>query len=170
MNKPLSVPLKWCNLNVKKIQSFQDIFVHWWSFFYSLPRQKLNPGLRGHKHLTESKDLRLWFQSPAAHAGNFSTLDWKKINKALSVRVIIICSDQWRDSHKDVGWASTLPESILHKIIIITWFLLTLWFILISIWQQEFSPWYFMWLFVRRSQSIQWFFIWGRRFSPANIS
>jgi len=41
---------------------------------------------------------------------------------ALSVRVIVICSDHkllWRDSYKGVGYASTLPESILHKIIII---------------------------------------------------
>jgi len=46
----------------------------------------------------------------------------KKINKALSVRVIVICSGHkllWRDSYKDVGCASTLPESILHKIMII---------------------------------------------------
>jgi len=46
----------------------------------------------------------------------------KKINKALSVRVIVICSDHkhlWRDSYKGVGHTSTLLESILHKIIII---------------------------------------------------
>jgi len=50
----------------------------------------------------------------------------KKINEALSVRVIVICSDHkllWRDSYKGVGCASTLPESILHKIIIIVTFL-----------------------------------------------
>jgi len=43
-------------------------------------------------------------------------------NKALSVRVIVICSGHkhlWRDSYKGVGHASTLLESILHKIIII---------------------------------------------------
>jgi len=46
----------------------------------------------------------------------------KKINKAFSVRVIVICSDHkllWRDSYKGIGHASTLPEPILHKIIII---------------------------------------------------
>jgi len=46
----------------------------------------------------------------------------KKINKALSVRVIAICSGHkllWRDSYKGAGCASTSPESILHKIIII---------------------------------------------------
>jgi len=46
----------------------------------------------------------------------------KKINKALSVRVIVICSGHkllWPDSYKGVGRASTLTESILHKIIII---------------------------------------------------
>jgi len=78
--------------------------------------------LRGHRHLTENKDLRLWVQSPAIHASNFSTLDCKKSTKALSVRVIVICSDHkllWRDSYKGVGHASKLPESILHKIIII---------------------------------------------------
>jgi len=35
-------------------------------------------------------------------------------NKALSVRVIVICSGHkllWRDSDKGVGWASTQPES-----------------------------------------------------------
>jgi len=51
----------------------------------------------------------------------------KKINKALSDREIVICSGHkllWRDSDKGVGCASTLPESILHKIIIIKIFLL----------------------------------------------
>jgi len=46
----------------------------------------------------------------------------KKINKALSVRVIVICSGHkllWRDSYKGVGCTSTSPESVLHKIIII---------------------------------------------------
>jgi len=46
----------------------------------------------------------------------------KKINKAPSVRVIVICSDHrllWRDSYKGVGGSSTSPDSILHKIIII---------------------------------------------------
>jgi len=46
----------------------------------------------------------------------------KIINKALSVRVIVICSGHkllWRDSYKSVGHASTLPKSITHKIIII---------------------------------------------------
>jgi len=53
---------------------------------------------------------------------NFSTPDLKKINKAPSVGVIVICSDHrllWRDSDKDVDQKSTLPESIVHKIIII---------------------------------------------------
>jgi len=61
-------------------------------------------------------------QSPAVHASNFSTLDWKKINKTFSVRVIVICSDHrllWQDSGKGVDYALTLLESILHKIIII---------------------------------------------------
>jgi len=60
--------------------------------------------------------------SPAAHASNFSTRIAKKINKALSVRVKVICSDHkllWWDSQKGVGLTSTSPESILHKIIII---------------------------------------------------
>jgi len=46
----------------------------------------------------------------------------QKINKALLVSVIVICSDHkpiWRDFYKGVGQASTSPESILHKIIII---------------------------------------------------
>jgi len=46
----------------------------------------------------------------------------KKINKALSVRVMVICSDHkllWRDSQKGIGRASTLPEAVLHKITII---------------------------------------------------
>jgi len=46
----------------------------------------------------------------------------KKINKALSVRVIVICSDHrvlWRDSCKGVDRALKPDESILHKIIII---------------------------------------------------
>jgi len=46
----------------------------------------------------------------------------KKINMALSVRVIVICSDHRflrQDSYKGVGHVSTLPESILCKIIII---------------------------------------------------
>jgi len=45
----------------------------------------------------------------------------KKINKALSVRVIVICSDHkflWRHSYKGVDRTSTSPGSILHKIII----------------------------------------------------
>jgi len=62
-------------------------------------------------------------QSPAAHAGNFLTQDCKKINKALSVGVILICSDHkllWQDSFKVVDGASMLPEStILHRIIIL---------------------------------------------------
>jgi len=46
----------------------------------------------------------------------------KKINKALSVRVIVICRGHkllWQDSYKGVDRASISPESILHKIIII---------------------------------------------------
>jgi len=46
----------------------------------------------------------------------------KKINKALSVRVIVICGGHKhlsRDSYKGVGHASTSLESILHKIIIV---------------------------------------------------
>jgi len=46
----------------------------------------------------------------------------KKINKALSVRVLVICSGYkllWRDFYKGVGRASISPESKLHKIIII---------------------------------------------------
>jgi len=40
----------------------------------------------------------------------------------LSVRVIIICSDRkllLRNTYKGVGRTSTMPDSILHKIIII---------------------------------------------------
>jgi len=47
----------------------------------------------------------------------------KKINMALSVSLIVISSYHrllWWDSYKGVGLASTLPESKLHKIIIIT--------------------------------------------------
>jgi len=46
----------------------------------------------------------------------------KKINKAPSVRVIVICSDHrllWQDSYKGVDRALTPDDSILHKIIII---------------------------------------------------
>jgi len=46
----------------------------------------------------------------------------KKINKAPSVRVIVICSDHrplWRDSDKGTDHASILSESALHYIIII---------------------------------------------------
>jgi len=45
----------------------------------------------------------------------------QNFNKA-SIRLIVIRSDPkllWRDSYKFVGCASTLPESLLHKIIII---------------------------------------------------
>jgi len=38
----------------------------------------------------------------------------KKINKALSVRVKVVCSDHkllWWDSYKGVGRASTLPDA-----------------------------------------------------------
>jgi len=47
----------------------------------------------------------------------------KRINKTPSVRVIVIFSDHkllWRDSFKDVDFALTSDESILHKIIIIS--------------------------------------------------
>jgi len=50
----------------------------------------------------------------------FQTWIAKKINKAHSVRVIVICSDQrllWRDSYKDVDNGLTSDESKLHKII-----------------------------------------------------
>jgi len=80
------------------------------------------PWLRGHRHLTKNKDLRLWVQTPAAHASNFQPQIAKKINKAPSVSVIVICSDHrflWQDSFKGVDRASTLVDSILHKIIII---------------------------------------------------
>jgi len=73
-------------------------------------------------HPTENIDLRLWVQSPAAHANNFSTPCCKKINNVSSVRVIVICSDHkllWQDSYKGVDRALTPNESILHKIIII---------------------------------------------------
>jgi len=47
----------------------------------------------------------------------------KIIKEALSVRVIVICSDhkkcQWCDSYKGAGQASTSLESLLHKIIMI---------------------------------------------------
>jgi len=45
----------------------------------------------------------------------------KKINRAPTVRVIVISSDHkllWQDSNKGVGSASTSPESTLHKMII----------------------------------------------------
>jgi len=81
-------------------------------------------GLRGHKHLVENEDLRLWVQSPAS-TSNFSSQDWKNINKAPSIRVIIICSDHgllWRDSYKGIDGALTLPESKLLKIINVSFF------------------------------------------------
>jgi len=34
---------------------------------------------RGHRHLTENKDLQLWVQIQAAHASNFLNPDCKKI-------------------------------------------------------------------------------------------
>jgi len=56
-------------------------------------------------------------------ASNFSTPDCIKINKALSVRVIVICRDYnfyGRTLKKiKVLVASTLLESILHTMIII---------------------------------------------------
>jgi len=79
--------------------------------------------LRDLRHLTENKDPRWWVQSLATHASNFSTPACKKKStNALSVRVILFCSDHklpWQDSYKGVGSTSTLPESILHKIFII---------------------------------------------------
>jgi len=91
-------------------------------WFYSYSGTTGSPWPRSHRHLTENY-LRLWVWSPAAQASNFSTTDCKKINKALSVRVIVICSDRhkllWCDSYKGVGCVSTFPEYILHKIIII---------------------------------------------------
>jgi len=53
----------------------------------------------------------------------FQPCSAKKISKELSVKVIVICSGHkllWQDSDKGVGHASTLPESILHRIITIT--------------------------------------------------
>jgi len=52
----------------------------------------------------------------------FNPIFQKKINKALSVRVLVICSDPrllWQDSYKGVGRASTLPEAMPHKMVII---------------------------------------------------
>jgi len=77
-------------------------------------------GLRGHRHLTENHDLRSWDKSPG-HAGNFSTPDCKKIIKAPSVRVMVICSDQnFYDSDKGVDRALTSNESMLEKTIILS--------------------------------------------------
>jgi len=56
-------------------------------------KQYKSKGIILSNHLNENEDLRLWVQSPAAHASNFSTPDCKIINKSLSVRVIVICSD-----------------------------------------------------------------------------
>jgi len=84
--------------------------------------------LRGHRHLSEVWDVRLWVQSLALRASSFLTPDCKKINKAPSVRVIVICSEHrllWRDSYQGVGHTSTSPDSILNKIIVIsfcTWY------------------------------------------------
>jgi len=47
------------------------------------------PWLRGHRHLTESKDLRLWDQSPATHASNFQTLDWKKSTRHPTKKITV---------------------------------------------------------------------------------
>jgi len=78
--------------------------------------------VRGHRHLTENKDLGLWVQSPAAQQF-FNPGLQKIINiKVPSVRVIVICSCHrllWRDSDKGVDCPLTLLESIPHKIIII---------------------------------------------------
>jgi len=76
--------------------------------------------LRGHNDLTENEDLRLWVQSIASMPAIFQSWIAKKINKALSVWLIVICCDLRllrRNSYKDVDHALTLPESILHKII-----------------------------------------------------
>jgi len=73
-------------------------------------------GPSGQRDLTENNDLR------QPMLAIFSTPNCKKINEAPSVRIIVIWSDHrllWRDSDKDVDCALTLPESIMHKIIII---------------------------------------------------
>jgi len=71
--------------------------------------------LRGHRHLAKNLSLRFWVQYLAAHASNFSYPDCKKINKALSVRAIVICIGHTLLRR----WSRTnnMPESILHKII-----------------------------------------------------
>jgi len=108
-----------------------DCLVKWTWFDYFLIVEKCrtlheqhhegSPWLRGHRHLTENLDLRLWVQNPAAKANISSTPDWKKINKGPSVRVIVVCSDHrllWWDSYNDVDCAVTSDESQLLKIII----------------------------------------------------
>jgi len=81
------------------------------------------PWLRGHRHLTENKDLKgCGFNPQQPMPAIFQPWIAKKINQAPSVRVIVICSDHrllWRDSYKGVDRALTPDESILHKIIII---------------------------------------------------
>jgi len=59
-----------------------------------------------------------------SHASNFSTPDCKKINKSPSGRLIVVFSDYrllWGDSDKDVDCGLTLPESVLHQIIIMVY-------------------------------------------------
>jgi len=52
------------------------------------------PWLSGQRHLTRNQDLSLWVQYPAMPE-IFLTPDWKKINNAPSVRLIVICSDSY---------------------------------------------------------------------------
>jgi len=69
-----------------------------------------------------TKIYKLVGSIPGCPCQQFFNPGLEKINKALSGMVKVICWDhnlQCRDSYKGVGCASTLPESILHKIIII---------------------------------------------------
>jgi len=60
-----------------------DVFVHG------------SPWLRGHRHLTENKDLKgCGFNPQQPMASIFQPRIAKKINQAPSVRVIVICCDQ----------------------------------------------------------------------------
>jgi len=53
-----------------------------------------------------------------SHGGNYSTLDCKKINKAPSVRIVVIFSNHqllWRDSYEGVDGALTIKPWVLNN-------------------------------------------------------
>jgi len=94
----------------------------------------------------------------------------KKINNALSIRVIVICSGHkllWRNSYKGVGCASTLPESILHRIIRLL--------LLFSWCREKFWPWsgqpslVWVWKIYPKQSQIFQFIPFGKKISSARV-